>query len=364
MINLPKNFKLIFRCIAGSNLYGTNTPESDIDERGVFIPDGRYFLSFLNKTEQYEDKNNDITYFEIRKFFQLAMNNNPNIVELLFVPRYKWLQNSVDWLQIIDAKELFISKRCKFTFSGYAHSQYNKIKLHRNWLLNPPKKKPIREDFGLSPFRSDLTKYQIGAFNVLLAMKLENIKEFHPLKEQLEAMQETHTFKTLCQQYPKIDPDAVNTIVPISDSFMDILQRENSYAEQERYYNQYLNWKKNRNPVRAKLEEKFGYDCKHASHLIRLISEAEELLTTGNITFPRPDAKFLLEIKNGLYSYDELSNHLETYEEKFNDLYEKSPLPYSADKVGVDKLCYKITKRFLFSGDNTNEYEYEKSNSC
>lgn len=347
MIILPPSFKLIFEAIAGSHLYGTDTVDSDIDMRGVFIPDEKYFYGFLNRTEQFEDKNNDISYFEIRKFMKLAMDNNPNILELLFIPKEKWKSNSVDWLEIYKNRDLFVSKKAKFTFSGYAHSQFNRIKLHRNWLLNPPKNKPTREEFGLSSYRSDLTKDQIGALNVLVAMKLENIKEFHPLKEQLEQMQETYDFKALCKQYTQIDKDAVQTIVPISDQFIDILQKENAYAQAERHYNQYENWKKNRNPYRAKLENKFGYDLKHATHLVRLISECQELLTSGNITFPRPDAKFLLEIKNGLYSYDELSKYLESYDEKFNELYEKSPLPHSPDKVKIDELCIKIVKRFL-----------------
>jgi len=180
-------------------------------------------------------------------------------------------------------------------------------------------------------------------------LKLENIKEFHPLKEQLEQMEETYDFKALCKQFTQVDKDAIQTIVPISDQFIDILQKENAYAQAERHYNQYENWKKNRNPVRAKLEEKFGLDVKHAMHLIRLITECEELLLTGNITFPRPDAKFLLEIKNGLYTYDELSDYLESFDEKFNDLYEKSTLPHSPDKPKIDELCRRIVKRFLLS---------------
>ena len=354
MIQLPNSFKIIFRCISGSNLYGTNTPLSDIDERGVFIPDEKYFYGFLNRVEQFEDKKSDTTYFEIRKFMQLAMNNNPNILELLFVPKDKWLQWSVDWSLIHKHRDLFVSKKSKFTFSGYAHSQFNRIKLHRSWLLNPPKNKPEREDFGLSEHKSDLTRDQIGAFNVLLSLKLENIKEFHQLKEELEVMEETRDFKQLCCQFTEIDKEAVRTIVSISDSFIDILQRENAYAQAERYYNQYENWKKNRNPERAELEKKYGADMKHASHLIRLITEGKELLETGEITFPRPDAKFLLEIKNGLYKYEEISEMLENFDEIFNQLYETSPLPNSPDKVGIDKLCQQIVKRFINNPNSRN----------
>lgn len=347
MINLPDTFKLIFKCIHGSHLYGTNTKDSDIDERGVFIPDEKYFFGFLFRTEQFEDKVNDITYFEIRKFFQLALDNNPNIIELLFVPKDKWIHHTIDWSEIYENRNIFLSKKCKFTFSGYAHSQFNRIKLHRSWLLNPPSKKPERKDFGLSEHKRDLTRDQIGAFNALLSLKLENIKEFHPLKDQLDKMQETHDFKAICKQFIDIDKFSLQNIIPISDQFVEILQKENAYAQAERYYNQYENWKKNRNPERAKLEEKYLYDCKHASHLCRLITEGEELLTTGNITFPRPDVNFLLDVKNGIYKYEEISDILDSYDQKFEELYEKSSLPHSADKPKVDDLCRKITKRFL-----------------
>ena len=148
----------------------------------------------MNRVEQFEDKNNDITYFEFRKFLYLACENNPNVLELLYIPENKFIICEKEWEEIILNRGLFVSKKAKHTFSGYAHSQFNRIKRHRSWLLNPPKKKPERKDFGLSESRSDLTRDQIGAFNVLLSLKLENIKEFHPLKEQLEQMMQTHDF--------------------------------------------------------------------------------------------------------------------------------------------------------------------------
>ena len=350
MIQFPETFKMIFKCVAGSHLYGTNTPQSDVDERGVFIPDCRYFLGFMNRIEQFEDKNNDITYFELRKFLHLACENNPNIIELLFVPTNKMILCTKEWEEIIENRNYFVSKKSKFTFTGYAHSQFNRIKLHRRWLMSPPTKKPERKDFGLLDNSRSLSKDQIGAFNVLLALKLETIKEFHPLKEQIELMNETYDFKTLCKQFLDIDPKALQAIIPINDEFIDILQRENKYAVHEREWNQYQTWKKNRNPERAKLEEKFGFDTKHGSHLLRLISEGEELLTTGFITFPRPDSKFLLEVKNGKYKYEELEDLLEKYDEKFNEFYETSPLPRSADRNKIDELCIKLVKSNL--GDN------------
>lgn len=347
MIQFPETFKMIMTCCAGSHLYGTSTPLSDIDERGVFIPDYRYFYGFNEKIEQFEDKQSDTTYFELRKFLHLACENNPNIIELLFVPESKMAMHTKEWEDIINHREYFVSKKAKFTFTGYAHSQFNRIKLHRRWLLNPPIKQPERKDFGLLEHRSTLTKDQIGAFNVLLALKLENIKEFHPLKEQLEEMTETRDFKGLCQQFKEVDPKALQEIVPITDEFIEIIQKENTYAQASHEWNLYQNWKKNRNPERAKLEEKYGHDVKHSSHLVRLITEGEELLTKGTITFPRPDADFLIEVKNGKYKYEEISELLENYDKKFAELYEKSTLPHSANRKKIDELCIKIVREYI-----------------
>jgi len=347
MIDFPKDFKLIFSALSGSRLYGTSTKDSDYDERGVFIPSKSYFLGFNNRIEQFEDKQSDTTYFELRKFLHLACENNPNVVELLFIPESKMTLSTPEWEEIINYREYFLSTKSKFTFTGYAHSQFNRIKLHRRWLMHPPTKQPERKDFGLLESRSTLTKNDIGAFNVLLALKLENIKEFHPLKEQIETMNETYDFKALCQQFRDVEPKALQEIIPITDEFIEIIQKENAYAVASQQWNQYQNWKKNRNPERAKMEEKYFFDLKHASHLCRLITEGEELLTKGTITFPRPDAEFLIEVKNGKYKYEEISEILENYDEKFNKLYETSTLPRTANRNKVDELCIKITGSFI-----------------
>jgi len=303
-IILPDNFKLIFSCFGGSKLYGTSTPLSDTDERGVFIPSEEYFYGFLKKTEQYEDKSEDTSYLEIRKFLHLASQNNPNVIELLWVPDNMYLNATKEWEKIVENRHLFISTKAKFTFSGYAHSQFKRIKNHRGYLLNPPKKKPIPEDFGLTG-RSLMSDDDMGTY--------ETVKE----------------------------------VVEVVGDLRSLVTKSKAYKNAKREWDSYENWKKNRNPERAILEEKYGFDVKHAQNLYRLITEGEELLTTGNITFPRPDAEFLLEIRNGKYSYDQMLAILENYDQKFEELYQSSKLQKSADVKKIDELCIKIIKEFL-----------------
>ena len=103
-ITLPEGSKLIFKCVAGSFLYGTNTPESHIDERGVFIPSEEYILGFAKRIEQIEKQKEgeDSVYTELRKFLDLASKNNPNIIEYLFVPKNMWLHATKEWEKIIE----------------------------------------------------------------------------------------------------------------------------------------------------------------------------------------------------------------------------------------------------------------------
>ena len=353
MINLPENSKIICNFISGSQLYGNSTPESDIDERGVFISNKEYYYGFLKNIKQIQFHNKeskeDIEFHEIRQFLYLAMNNNPNIIEFLFIPNNMMISHTKEWDKIIENRKYFISTKCKFTFSGYAYSQLYRIKSHRSWLLNPPNKKPERKDFGLLENKSTIPKEQIGAFNVLLSMYLEEIRDFHSLKNQLLEMEETRNFKTMSQNLKKIDLNAIKTIMPISDNFLEALSKEKAYMQAKIEWESYQNWKRNRNLKRKDLEGKYGYDTKHGSHLLRLMSEGEELLLKGNITFPRPDADYLLAIKNGYLTYDQLIEKVGDFDEKFEKLYKDSKLPKEPDRNRVDKLCIEIVEEYLKS---------------
>ena len=348
---LPKNFKLISSLVCGSHLYGTAMPDSDIDIRGVFIPSKEYFYGILHDVDQFEDKTNDIVYYSLQKFMKLSADNNPNIIEMLFVPITKdtkrYTSYTQDWLDIISQKNLFLSTKCKHTFMGYANSQLNRIKRHRGWLLNPPKTKPERENFGLPKHKSLLTKDEIGAFNKLLSLYLEQVGKHHKLKEQLEEMNDTVSYISLSQNLVKMDYDVVSNIMPISENIQEVLEREKAYMNAARQWESYQKWKGKRNLDRMMLEHKFGYDTKHASHLYRLITEGKELLMKGTITFPRPDANIILDIREGKWSYDRLLEMVDGYEEKFEHLYENSVLPKKPKWKAIEKLCIGIIEKHL-----------------
>lgn len=295
---------IIFETVFGSQVYGVSTPESDEDFRGVCIPPREIRDSLLINFEQKDswDGYEDRVIYNIKKFFQLCKEANPAIIEFLFIPSEFWVRIQPSWDEVINNRSLFLSKKVKHTFTGYAHAQLGRIKTHRNWLLHPPKIKPAREDFEL-PINPRLSSEQINAVVSL--------------------------------------PSYVFTL-----EYREEAEKEKYYHEAKRYWDMYENWKKNRNPNRAKLEEKYGYDTKHAMHLVRLMYEGEEILMTGNITFPRPEREELIAIRSGAYNYDELMNKVEGFDLRFEELYDKSPLPHTPDTVRINDVYLKIIDKY------------------
>jgi len=81
-----------------------------------------------------------------------------------------------------------------------------------------------------------------------------------------------------------------------------------------------------------------GVDWKAMSHAIRVSRQALELLATGRITFPRPDAEELLAIKLGKFPFSEVGRTLEELVEKVEAAAEISTLPEESDQDAIDRL--------------------------
>jgi hypothetical protein len=136
--------------------------------------------------------------------------------------------------------------------------------------------------------------------------------------------------------------------IGLSDNFIEIMQRERQYTSAKREWDQYQNWKKTRNVTRSALEEKYGYDTKHAYHLVRLIRMCREVLTTGKVIVKRPDREELLAIRNGAWTYERLIEFAETEDIALNELYNTTTvLPKTPDRDKLDRLVIKLVEQSL-----------------
>ena len=93
-----------------------------------------------------------------------------------------------------------------------------------------------------------------------------------------------------------------------------------------------------------------GKDWKALSHAIRVGGEALELLTTGNITFPRPDREFLVKVKKGFVPYEQIAEMIEQSLVTLYEAQEKSTLIDKPDREWANDLIYSVYSDIVKSG--------------
>lgn len=328
---------------AGSHAYGTNTPESDLDVRGVAIAPLEYHLGVSKVFEQrVASEPIDLVIYEFKKFVKLCLDANPNIIESLWVDESDILVQTDAARELRAHRDLFLSKRIKHTFSGYAISQLKRIKTHRRYLLNPIEKEPIRVDYDL-PERKLLGTDDMGAAEAEIRKVVDTWElDLSDLDDARRIYLQGQIEKTLVERCAPPAEEQAARLLGMDSNLMEYLDRERRFRTAKAEYASYQNWKKTRNQKRFELEEKFGYDCKHAAHLYRLLTMCREILTTGEVRVKRPDAEDILAIRNGAWSYDEILSFAETEDEALNEIMKRSTLPKQPDREGVDKLCARL----------------------
>jgi predicted nucleotidyltransferase len=125
-----KGCNLVYAIKAGSHLYGTNTPQSDEDFRGVFVPGVARMLGFepIDVIPEPGDKiSDDIVMHEIRKFALLCMAGNPNILDWLFAPEDCVIFISDHFEPLRENRELFLSRKLAERFYGYVRGHLTKM---------------------------------------------------------------------------------------------------------------------------------------------------------------------------------------------------------------------------------------------
>lgn len=143
---LPNNTQYL--TIMGSVAYGVSSDNSDNDIYGFCIPPKDDVFPHLrgeipgfgNQTHRFESweeqhifdketqKEYDFTVYSIVKYFQLCMQNNPNMIDSLFTPRRCVAHSTQIGEMVRENRKMFLHKGCWSRFKGYAYSQLNKMK--------------------------------------------------------------------------------------------------------------------------------------------------------------------------------------------------------------------------------------------
>ena len=130
---------IAFEYIRGSHAYGLNTPTSDEDHGGVFIcPKEMLYGLRGSYIEQVADEKNDTVFYEFGRWIELLLKSNPTAMESLFIPKRCIVGEVHPMVQyIIDHRDMFLSKECFKTLTGYAVSQIGKARGLNKKIVNP-----------------------------------------------------------------------------------------------------------------------------------------------------------------------------------------------------------------------------------
>lgn len=324
-------------CIAvflvGSHLYGTNDAKSDLDYEGIFIEPPEYVIGakscdevdFSTKSNSKNSARNtpkdiDCKMYSLKNFLALAQKNNPNKVEFFFVPqRNTVFLNEKYWDQIKEAKDIFLSLKIRHSFQGYAFSQKKKL------LTKKRRLEELRE-FVASLEKAELVKGLDKPENLIFVKRKKTIGDVFDFKPgspwPYKFIERTLTLEgtpALRVQDKEFNAGMDATI--IYEHAKAIL---NSYGK------------------RTKSLDDSGYDLKFANHIFRLYFEGLQLLKEGTITFPLVENAFLLAVKRGEYTLEEILKRADDFEPLFDLAYQQSKIRQSPDQDAISKLQTKM----------------------
>ncbi len=328
----------ILLTVTGSRMYGMATLFSDWDWRGIFVkPKNEYlgFYSFEQKDNGWDEEGLNITPFnklskdtviyDLRKYLSLASKGNPNILELLYSKDYAYVTEVGQ--ELIKHRESFLTPKVKYSYVGYAYSQIKRMENHRKWLLDPPKAPPVMEDYGFTDHYPILSTSEVMAFCEFLYDSVRNKVEYLAPTEMFhDLLFEQIDYKALFKTYAfeETHLDKISKITGTDENFILKVQNSKRYYKDLRKWENFLRWKKKRNPERARMEAMCGYDVKHATHCVRLLIQALNIVEKGVVItsisdFDKHHEQFIRELKLGETRYEALKEFAdELFEKVYN----------------------------------------------
>ncbi len=343
---MKKQHKIIFKTIVGSQAYGTATPQSDEDYKGVYIQDPEDILTF-NYEEQYQISK-DECYYEVRRFLQLLLSANPTVLEMLFMPQECILEQSSIYDLIVEQRHRFLTKKCLHSFGGYAIAQIKKAKgLNKkmNWERERVSRKTpfdfcyFYENGKTLTLERFLKREKINQNNCGL-VKLDHFKDCYALYHKPE----TGFYKGIIVEN---STDVRLSSVPKGEIPLGVMYyNKDGYSMHCKDYREYEEWLETRNTQRYVDIKGHNQqiDGKNLLHCRRLLDMALEIAIEKTIKVRRPNADYLLKIRGGEVDLESIITEAEKDIERLEGFFKTSDLPEDVDGEFVNDLLLKIRR--------------------
>ena len=301
------NEKVLVKMIFGSHLYGLNTPTSDKDYKGVFVPNLKDLLLckapkvYSESTKKGSDSKNspkdiDSELYSINYFIDLACKGETVALDMLHAPKRSFTETSWQWEDLQSFRSRFYTKNLT-ALVGYAKHQAAKYGVKGSRLhdaksvleiIKSNENKTVLEVWNLFPITDNLQKFYHE----------DNSPKIY------EVCGKKLTLTAKCKTY-----------VPMIENFV------RNYGE------------------RARLAEaNEGVDWKAISHAFRAAYQVRAIFTEGGFTYPLKEVVMLQRIKSGQMHYGkEVGPILDLLLDEVMALREKSTLPKEVDRSFFDE---------------------------
>lgn len=313
----------------GSQLFGTSTAASDLDIKAVHLPAARDLLLqrvrgvVTNNTKTDGAARNtaddvDFESFTLQKFLSLVTEGQTVALDMLFAPDWAMRgEPSPIWREIQANRSRLLTSRYA-SFVGYCRTQANRYGIRGSRVAAARSALAVLDE-GLARFGS-------GAKLREVATEITNITTSTEHMLLIEVPQESSV--------PITHWEVCDRKMPFTSSI------KSAHGIVERIIAEY-----GHRALQA--EQNQNVDWKALSHAVRIAHQSIELLDTGMVTFPRPDAARLMEIKAGALPYQLVAEEIDALLPEIERRAMASSLPPAADLAWVDDLVARAHREVI-----------------
>lgn len=283
---------ILSKTVHGSQLYGTNTPESDTDYKGIFIPDiNELFLQraprtlhFDTNTSKSRNTSDDVDFelFSLGQFINMAIQGETIVIDMIHTPDHLTLESSDVWKYIVGHRHEFYTTHMK-SYLGYVRKQASRYGVKGNRLKDLNSVCDALHTFeheyrGLPPLRELTVGHVVSSLPE---------SEFTGLVVEEQTKGGTQTFyQVLGRKY--------QMTLALSEFMRLVFAIRTEYGDRAR-----------------KAEENDGIDWKALSHALRGARQLEEIYETGDLVLPLRQKERVKAVKLGQIDFKEVQQELE-----------------------------------------------------
>ena len=290
--------------VAGSRLYGTHDKDSDFDERGFTTPPFEYLLGLAR--------------FENTKHTMCVSDGS---------------------LPATDRIIFSIHKFFELLFKGdpvLLETLYSPPENVKNLSETGRAVMESRDLFLSKKFYHRIAGYAISEWRKVRGVSLEPIKRAKNESEIIESIRKMF-------RPEKESMDEIIKLLFLNHTKQEVIRTGDLGAKRK-----------------SQIRE-FGYCVSSASHCTRLLGQAIEFLETESMTFPRPNAKHLRNIKLGKIPYHEVQELCEDLSEQARCAFEKTDLPNDCRHNDLDRICIRLVNEKLRSDERFVEFNKNRT---